>query len=507
MSIIKSLIAILLIVSYMMGDDSINMEIKSRLRNHSYKESLGNTISTKMSANMPEIHEEELADAEAKLIMKEDFQKKNTTQKLDSMAEAINKMYDKMNKMTSSIEDNLKPSQDALFDEDNGVLPKVSHLMQHTKSVDESMQGIMEENLQLRDELDILKGVVHRMSRQLDVANSKINMLLTKSMEDNLIFTGILDDLPKKDPRQQLHQFLYHKMHLTDIYDSDILSVYRLGKPEKGKNRAIVAHCTSALRRHIQKNQATLCDQTNDSGGKYYINQQLPDAVSEQRREIREQIKERRDKEESEKIPKSARSTFAVKADKLFINGQLQRKKILPPSVQQLFPDQNEQKTIDKIKFKFFHTEPEHGSSFKAAVFRPESMNQVHHAYIKLVQEFPTADHIAVACVVKFEQAYQDNGEHGSAFRILRCIKEATLDNVAVFILRPFRGTHLGPRRFKIMAELTRAALEKAASFPDPNSTPSSPQRSRSSSISSTTLDNGQRIPQQQNSPDPEDEE
>lgn len=213
------------------------------------------------------------------------------------MADAINKLYDKMNSMSSTIDNKMNPMQEAIFDETLGLLPKIDHLIGNAKSTDESLQSVMEENVQLRDELDILKGIVHKMSRQLDVANSKINTLLTKSMEDNLIFTGILDDLPKKDPRQQLHRFLYHTMNLTDIYDSDILSVYRLGKPAQNKNRAIVAHCTPALRRYIQNNQSILRDKLNGEGGKFFINQQLPDAVAEQRREIREIIKLKKDKE------------------------------------------------------------------------------------------------------------------------------------------------------------------------------------------------------------------
>lgn len=49
--------------------------------------------------------------------------------------------------------------------------------------------------------------------------NGKIEPLVVKSMEDNLIFSGILDDLPKKNPRKQLHEFLYNIMGLCDVHD------------------------------------------------------------------------------------------------------------------------------------------------------------------------------------------------------------------------------------------------------------------------------------------------
>lgn len=481
-----------------MGDESITPDIKSlpmklRNRNHSYQEAITTSSAPKMSGILPGVDEEPPQEGTS-LISKEEFLKKTTNQKLEKMADAINKVHDQIQQMNDTFDSKIKPTQDAMFNEDDGALSRISSLIDNAKSTDKSLQEIMEENLQLRDELDILKGVVHRITRQLDVANSKINTLLTKSMEDNLIFTGILDDLPKKDPRQQLHAFLYHKMHLTDIYDSDIISVYRLGKPAKDKNRAIVAQCTPNLRRYIQKNQAALKDQLNSQGGKFFINQQLPEAVSEQRREIREIIKECKDKEDE--LPRSAKSTFTVKADKVFINGQLQRKKITPPTVQNLFPDEKEQERIDQVKFKLFHTEPEHGSSFKAAVFSPTAMQDVRRAYVKLSQDYPTADHIAVACSVKGETAYQDNGEHGSGFRILRCIKQASLDNVAIFIMRHYGGLNLGPRRFTIINELSRVATEYIKNLPNHSSPPRS---SRSSSPSTTPT---RRSDQDQTEPD-----
>lgn len=219
-----------------------------------------------MSATLPNLDEESGEGEICNLIAKEDFQKKNTTNKLDTMADAINKVYNTIQQMNITFDKKIKSMHDAMFDEEDGALTRISHLIDNSTATDKALQDMMEENVQLRDELDLLKAIVHKMAKQLDTANSKINVLLTKSMENNLVFTGILDDLPRKDPRQQLHQFLYHKMNLTDVYDADILSVYRLGQPAKDKNRAIVAHCTSGLRRYIQKNQACLSDKLNEQG-------------------------------------------------------------------------------------------------------------------------------------------------------------------------------------------------------------------------------------------------
>lgn len=443
-----------------MGDENLQTSPR-RLRNHSYKESLsGNTplVTSKMSGKLPDLEEEETSPT---LIMKEDFAKKSTMQKLDAVADAINKMYDKMNQVTKGLEEKIMPMENAVFDRENGVCNKTDQLVQNAKETESMMRSMMEENIQLRDELDVLKGVVHKLSNQITSSNQKVNQLVAKSMEDNLVFTGILEDVPKANPRKQLQEFFRNIMNLYDIRDADIFSVYRMGQSAKGKHRPIVAHCSPELRRYIMNHASILKSRKNDRDGKYYINPQLPEAISEHRREMRQIIKDQRTKEQD--LPQDTKSKIVIRNDKLFVNGQLQRKKISPPQIQQLFPDEKEQKVISSIKMRFFHTQPEKGSEFKAAVLKTDSFNTLHQVYIKLFQKYPSADHIAVAAIINGEEAFHDNGEFGCGFRILRCLQNAAVQNTAVFLIRYFGGVHLGPRRFVIMTDMVSAALDKIA--------------------------------------------
>lgn len=465
-----------------MGDENIQTSPR-RLRNHSYKDSIAvNNI--KMSGKLPEVDEEENS-----LILKEEFAKKSTQQKLDAVADAINKMYDKMNQVTKSLEEKIQPMEASIYNENDGVISNIEQIAQGHRETTQAIQSLMEENVQLRDELDVLKGIVHKLSNQLDTTNSKVHQLVAKSMEDNLVFTGILGDIPKANPRKQLQEFLTHEMGLYDIRDSDILTVYRMGQFKENKTRPIVAHCVPELRRYIMNNAPTLKNRKNEKDGKYFINPQLPEAISEHHREIRQAIKDQKNKEQD--LPQGSKSTFVVRNDKLFINGQLKRKKIVVPKVQQLFPEEKEQKEISAIKMRFFHTQPEKGSQFKAAILKTDSLDILHKAYIKLFQKYPTADHIAVASIIKGEEHFNDNGEFGSGYRILRCLKQANSNNTVVFLIRFFGGIHLGPRRFSIITDLVTAALEKIEEQSSPGafqtSPKSNPQRSRSNSTSTTT--------------------
>lgn len=430
-----------------------------KLRNHSQSQSQSgiNPPSNKMSGILPE-NAIDLSTGE--LIQKEEFAKKSTAQKLDSVADAINKMYDEMSEVTTSLEEKIKPINDVIFEDNTGLLSQLEATTAHTKGLDDGMQTLAEENLKLRDELDILKGVVHKMANQLDIANGKINQLVAKSMEDNLVITGVLDDFPKKKVRKQVHQFFQEQLGLLNVRDDDILKVYRIGQPQQNRHRAIMVHCTPELRRYIINNSSNLRDRLNEEGGKYYINQQLPESIAEQKREIRQIIREKQQSEEM--LPQTSKSKFLVKNNKVFINGQISRKLVEPPSVTNLFPEEDTQKKIDAIKLRTFRSKPEAGSMFRVAIFRPDNINSVRLAYTKMFQQYPAADHIAMAASIDGKEAYQDNGEFGSGFRMLKAIQLSPLNNVALFMIRQFGRIHLGPRRFVIINDLATIALQKA---------------------------------------------
>lgn len=80
-----------------------------RLRKHSYKDAIntGDSVSStqkvKMSGVIPEADENGDVFDGSMLIQKDDFAKKTTNQKLDVVAEAMNKLYEKMNDVTKSL--------------------------------------------------------------------------------------------------------------------------------------------------------------------------------------------------------------------------------------------------------------------------------------------------------------------------------------------------------------------------------------------------------------------
>lgn len=166
-----------------------------------------------------------------------------------------------------------------------------------------------------------------------------------------------------------------------------------------------------------------------------------------------------RKKEEHKKD--NEKSTVLVRNNTVYINGEKQKKMVVPPTVLQLFPDEEEQKKINKIKFVNTETKPEKGSSFTAFACKVNSLEEVKRAYTGLSQDFATADHIAVAYDVQGYLGYHDDREFGSGYRLLETIKASMMSGVAVFVVRRYGGENLGPRRFTIMRNLAEEAINK----------------------------------------------
>lgn len=437
-----------------------NKESGYRLRNHSYQQSVGSLNATNSSTpnvtqgknhNIVETLDEmgSLEDLlpPKLLLKKEDFDKKNNTNKFDTILDSVNKLYSLHAQVTART----KALETAVFDDQIGVLPQLQGLATHAKDSLDKQETLTKEVIELREELDIAKGLIHKQSKQIKALKSKQVDLIARSMSENLTISGIKGDTNKADTKALLHNFLEENLEIEIEEDEEIQVAHRLGTPSKDHHRPVVFRCPIPLRKKIFGNVQKL------AGKQISINQQLPDALAEQKREIRQAIKEtkrlEKDKDEQDK------STFLIRNNKLYINGQLKRKVLLPPTPEELFVNSSDRKSLADIKMYTSTRKPAKGCSFQAFALPTERLNDVQMAYKRLFREFPGADHIAAAFNAEGEEGYQDDSEFGSGYRLLNVIREVKLFNTAVFVVRYYGGEHLGQQRFSVMKDLAEEAL------------------------------------------------
>lgn len=383
------------------------------------------------------------------LLRKEEFEKKNNTNKIDVIFDSVNKLYN----MHAQVTARTKSLEFAVFDEEDGILPQLQGLASHAKDSGDKQSTMTKELIELREELDIAKGLIQKQSKQIKELKAKQVDIITRSMAGNLTISGLKGDNNKADTKALIYNFLEEHLEVEPEEDEEIPVAHRLGPPVKGIHRPVVFRCPPTLRKKIFDNVTKL------AGKSFSINQQYPDAITEQRREIRQAMKDVKKAEENK--DEQDKSTFLIRNGRLYINGQLQRKKLIPPTPEELFVCDSERKKMDSIKMVSSQRKSAKECVFQAFACSVTSMNDVHLAYKRLFREYPGADHIAAAFNVEREDGFQDDSEFGSGFRLLRVITDARLLNTAVFVVRYYGGENLGAQRFVVMKELAEEAIYK----------------------------------------------
>lgn len=455
-----------------------------RLRNHSYQQSLNNQEDLGSQKSNTEIIPEEESDIDTSpgpnssqkkskestgvevedldemgsidnllppkfLLKKEDFEKKNTANKLQAIMDAVNNIYTHH----AQSEMKIKSLEFAVFDEESGVLPQMQNVAECMKGSESRVDLLTKEVIALREELDIAKGIIHKQSNQIAVLQNRQVDMTARSMAQNIVISGIKGDAPDGDAKTDLLCFLDDELEVEPSENEAIQVVHRLGQFVRGSHRPIVFRCPDSLRKRIFENTYKL------AGKSFSVNRQLPEALSENKREIRQLIKSQNKLEEH--LSEENKSRIQVINNKLYINGQLKRKRLLPPKPEDLFPGVDELEKMNSIKFCEATKNPIKGSEFKAMACVVNKMNDVHLAYKKVYRDYPSADHVAAAYYTEGEGGYQDDSEFGSGYRLLNVIKDHKLGDVAVFLIRFYGGEHLGPQRFSVMKELASEALGK----------------------------------------------
>lgn len=433
-----------------------------RLRNHSYQQA-NTSVSQYVVSHQP-IQEDSAEDMGSMedivkpqmLIRKEEWQGKTQAVKLDTVFEAVNKMYAVQEQFLNRI----KPLEYAVFDKENGILPQLSGLASCAKVAGSKQQDLEADNRQLREELEIVKGVVSKQGKQIQALQNKLADQTARAMADHIVINGILADAREADELESIalfSGFLEEQMEI-ECNREEVLTAYRLGHYVEGKHRPMVLKLDARLQREIFANTTKLGGKQNEEGRSFSVNPLLPDLLAEQRREIRQIIKDKKVLEKN--LPKAQKSNFLVRNGRVFINGQQKKKTLMPPDLRDLFVDSEEQLKINRIKTKTVEEPPIKGSKFKAVAVSTPKLNDVHLAYKKMFQLYPHTDHIVAAFNAENEEGFQDNGEFGAGHRVLKTIQDSKLYNVSVFVVREYGGRNLGPLRFNIFQNMALKALE-----------------------------------------------
>ena len=194
----------------------------------------------------------------------------------------------------------------------------------------------------------------------------------------------------------------------------------------------------------------------NENGDFYYVNLQVPEDIAAEKKEMNAQVKLIKTKNLD--LPDDQQIKYAFKNKRLYVNNELQKKAIQPPTATELF--NLDKQELDKIaKMQMFASAPlkEKGSKFTAYAFKVTSNTDIRRAYKKIKLMHPEADHVVLVYNLMGEVHGNDDGEHGAALRLQESIQ--THENMAVMVARVYGGQLLGPRRFLLMGKVVEDAI------------------------------------------------
>lgn len=156
-------------------------------------------------------------------------------------------------------------------------------------------------------------------------------------MSENFSIHGIVGDYAEAG---NADAFALVSTFFTEVlefkFDPDeIITVHWLGQYMKERHRSLIVKVKPKLKSKILQNTPKLARKVNENGRPYSVNVQLPEMLAEQKREIRQIIKEKKHSEKD--LDEALKSKILVRNNNVYINGQLQRKWLKPPTILQIF--------------------------------------------------------------------------------------------------------------------------------------------------------------------------
>ena len=147
----------------------------------------------------------------------------------------------------------------------------------------------------------------------------KVDFLLAKSMEQNIITGGIVNESDDENVKSKMLKLLHQTMAIK-AEPEEIVAAYRFGV-KRNKPRQIMLMAKLGLRDRILDNTHNLKYKKNEEGRYYMVNKQLPDTYQEQRRDVRENMKGAR--ELNQKLPMEKGAKLELVNRQLVINGEI----------------------------------------------------------------------------------------------------------------------------------------------------------------------------------------
>lgn len=336
--------------------------------------------------------------------------------------------------------------------------------LEHTQKQDSvKLQALISKIDEHEERINMLINTVVKQDETITSLQSVIYNMQAGASRRNLIFYSIVDEskehnsTTKENPAWTIAAFLKNVLQLNQ-HEIVIENAFRLGG---GVDRPILAVFKNFKDKQlIMQKVELLKGKTNKNGKAYFISEQLPEKLAEDRKQHYYRKKQNRD------LPSDKQLPLTVQKNQLYVGDKKFETAIQPitPAVwlRKTVAELNNIDHFPVIKGATAHKE---GSFFISYAAKVSSLQEVQTAYNKIRRLEPEATH--VMCAYRLPgldfinlQSFLDDGEHGAGRLMLDMLYEERSFERAVFVVRYYGGVHLGAQRFKIITQLAKTALD-----------------------------------------------
>ncbi len=360
---------------------------------------------------------------------------------LEAIEQSLNNLHEKLDRL-----------QTAQNDSDNSI----TRLKNRAGVLESNHTTLQEENTSLRQEVDMLKELLVRQHKDMEILKSTVLDLQVRSMQDNLLFHNVPEE-KDENCADKLKKILNNKGYTKNCVFERI---HRIG-PYNARNqkpRPVVAKMQS--HKHVSDLLDFSRSLPKGTANDFRISSQYPAEVRERRRVLGEIAESERSKRPNVRTK--------IVTDTLYVDGKKYLPKLTRPAPRDLlYMSEDDKELAGSVNFTKTAVVKEADSSFVAFAAPAKSIGDVRDMYRAVLsrQGIASASH----CIsgyrlynpvgAKTTDGFHDDGDHGLGRVVRDTLHRLNARDVVVFVVRNFGGTHIGQKRFKIVEDLVKNVM------------------------------------------------
>ena len=307
-------------------------------------------------------------------------------------------------------------------------------------------------------QLNEVSGVSVKQDQQLSECQAAIEVLKEKVDRPTLKITGIIES-KKENCSELVKSFFKDTMKISS--DIPLIDAYRVGK---GTNRLMVVQLANPRDKgKIFAKGKNLKDVRNREDKPYNVFDQLSG------RKRAEKDRNRHLFAANNAMDAKDQLSMTLEKGTLTVDGKKYEKEIKAPSCREILQASKELRLARlNAHVQRGETIAVEGQEFVGYTTVVKTLKDVNLAYGKVRAMHADARHVVCSCRLPSRnfhthQDFCDDDEHSGGQFLLQLLEASEIMNRAIFVVRYYDGTHIGPSRFRAMRDAVASAIDKSS--------------------------------------------